>query len=93
LNIFIDFSNSEENKPQLKPEALIIDLSCVPFMDNSGVQTIIDIIKILKEQNICVYLASCPIHVIELFEKSKFFSTVKNKCIYPTIHDAVVNLT
>jgi hypothetical protein len=61
-------------------------------MDNSGVETIIDIIKILKEQNVCVYLASCPMHVIELFERTKFFSTVNLKCIYPTIHDAVVNL-
>ncbi len=92
MNIFIDFSNSDDNKSQLKPEALIIDLSCVPFMDKSGVETIIDIIKILKEQNVSVYLASCPIHVIELFERSKFFSTVNNKCIYPTIHDAVVSL-
>jgi hypothetical protein len=61
-------------------------------MDNSGVETIIDIIKILKEQNVYVYLASCPIHVIELFERTKFFTSVNNKCIYPTIHDAVISL-
>lgn len=83
---------SEESKPQLKPEALIIDLSCVPFMDKSGVETIVDIIKILKESDVCVCLASSPIHVIELFERSDFFKNLKNRCVYPTIHDAVISL-
>jgi len=89
--VFI-ISFSEENKPQLKPEAVIIDLSSVPFMDSSGVETVIEVIKLLKDQDVSVYLASCPIHIIELFEKTKFFNTVKNRCIFPTIHDAVVSL-
>ncbi|CAG2163965.1 unnamed protein product [Oppiella nova] len=81
-----------EKSPQITPEALILDMSCVPFMDRSGVDTIVDVFKLLKDKNISVCLASCPIHVIELFERSKFFDSVNKSCFYPTVHDAVVSL-
>ena len=80
-----------EKQPQIRPEALIIDMSCVPFMDRSGVDAVTDVIKILKDQNICVCLVSCPLHVMELLERAKFFQSVDKSCVYPTIHDAVIS--
>lgn len=80
-----------EKQPQIRPEALILDMSCVAFVDKSGVEAITDVIKQLRDHNVTTCLVCCPLHVLELFERTKFFKTVDKRCVFPTIHDAVVS--
>ena len=61
-------------------------------MDKLGADTLIDVIKSLEQNRIAVGLVSCPLHVIELLERTDFFKKMGKRCVFPTIHDAVITL-
>ena len=80
----------EDSLSKIKPKSLIIDFSCVPFVDVTWVQTI-KIIHLTKENDVNVYLTSCSVQIIEMFFKTKFFDFYSSKFISETNHDAVVS--
>ena len=88
----MNFSNVvKESSSKIKPKSLIIDFSCVPFVDITGVQTIKEVISLMKENDIHVYLTSCSRQIIQMFIKTKFFDFYSSKFISETNHDAVVS--
>lgn len=67
---------------------LVIDCSALSFCDYAGVETLVEIIDELREKNICVLLAACPLNLIKMIEKMKQMAILEEN-IYPTITDAV----
>jgi anti-anti-sigma factor len=67
---------------------IIIDCSSIFYIDSSGVEIIIEVIKELKQIKINVVLASCHDCVLSMLQKSNFF--FDKYSIYASIHDAVV---
>jgi len=67
---------------------IIIDCSSIFYIDSAGVETIIEVIKELKQIKINVVLASCHQSVISMLQKSNFF--FDKYSIYASVHDAVI---
>ncbi|XP_022249066.1 solute carrier family 26 member 10-like isoform X2 [Limulus polyphemus] len=69
---------------------VIIDCSSFSYIDVSGVDTLLEVTKELKERNIIVLLASCSVPVYEVLRNATFLTKVPQPSIFPTIHDAVM---
>lgn len=70
---------------------IIIDLSCASFIDSSGVQVLSQVIEEYKRISIAVYIASCPVPIIDMLELSDFYSLVPRSIVFPTVNDAVLH--
>ena len=53
---------------QTKPQSLVIDLSGVPYMDSSGVATLVEAMKIARDQRSKMVLAAPTPRVKSIFE-------------------------
>uniref|UniRef100_A0A3P9L9I7 Solute carrier family 26 member 6 n=1 Tax=Oryzias latipes TaxID=8090 RepID=A0A3P9L9I7_ORYLA len=79
-----------EPNPSL-PQAIILDLSPVNFLDTVGVKTIRNIRRDYGEIGIEVVLAACQPGVVDNLEAGGFFNEkVTKSCLFSTIHDAVL---
>ncbi|XP_027196471.2 solute carrier family 26 member 10-like [Dermatophagoides pteronyssinus] len=77
-------------------KALILDFGGMPFIDKTGIDMLIEVIKSLQTKQIQTCLANCPHHIIHTLKTGDFFTKIqkhsKYSCkLYPTIHDAVIN--
>uniref|UniRef100_A0A3P9JA47 Solute carrier family 26 member 6 n=1 Tax=Oryzias latipes TaxID=8090 RepID=A0A3P9JA47_ORYLA len=79
-----------EPNPSL-PQAIILDLSPVNFLDTVGIKTIRNIRRDYGEIGIEVVLAACQPGVVDNLEAGGFFNEkVTKSCLFSTIHDAVL---
>ncbi|XP_076357451.1 prestin-like isoform X5 [Tachypleus tridentatus] len=69
---------------------IVIDCSSISYLDATGVEVILEIIKEMKKNEIAISLAACSVPMYELLDRSGFFSKVTLPVIFPTIHDAVL---
>ncbi|XP_024148738.1 solute carrier family 26 member 6 [Oryzias melastigma] len=80
-----------EPDPSL-PQAIILDLSPVNFLDTVGVKTLRNIRRDYGEIGIEVVLAACQPGVVNNLEAGGFFNEkVTKSCLFSTIHDAVLH--
>ncbi|KAG8199514.1 hypothetical protein JTE90_009360 [Oedothorax gibbosus] len=84
-------SDSQEKNPNDKRiHRIIIDCSTFIFVDMSGLDTLIEIMKECQEVGISVFLSCCSISMQSVMEKAKFIERVPQQpAIFPTTHDAV----
>uniref|UniRef100_A0A9J8C718 Solute carrier family 26 member 6 n=1 Tax=Cyprinus carpio carpio TaxID=630221 RepID=A0A9J8C718_CYPCA len=73
------------------PQAIILDLSPVNFLDTVGVKTLRNIYKDYGEAGVQVYFCGCQRGVVESMEKGDFFNEKVTKSIlFSSVHDAVL---
>lgn len=77
--------------PLIKPgrKAVIIDLSQVPYMDSSGIATMVEGLQQSMKLGMHFRLAALSPTVMEVFKLARLESVFR---IYPTIADAVHDL-
>ncbi|XP_062314324.1 solute carrier family 26 member 6-like isoform X1 [Osmerus eperlanus] len=74
------------------PEAIILDLSPVNFLDTVGVKTLRNIRKDYSEIGIHVVLSGCQTGVVGNLEAGGYFNEkVTKACLFSSIHDAVLH--
>jgi anti-sigma B factor antagonist len=71
---------------QGKPAALVIDLSGVPYMDSSGVATLVEAMKIARDQRSKMTLAAPTARVKSIFEIARLDMVFK---IVPSVDAAL----
>lgn len=92
-NLFVSHLSNETEKlkdQRSKIHTIIIDFSSVFYIDSTGVEVLIEVIEELEEFNIKLILCSCSQSVIQMLEKTKYFTRVLTPNICATVHDAVV---
>uniref|UniRef100_A0A8C1LEG5 Solute carrier family 26 member 6 n=1 Tax=Cyprinus carpio TaxID=7962 RepID=A0A8C1LEG5_CYPCA len=73
------------------PQAIILDLSPVNFLDTVGVKTLRNIYKDYGEAGVQVYFCGCQRGVVESMENGDFFNEKVTKSIlFSSVHDAVL---
>ncbi|XP_057212290.1 solute carrier family 26 member 6-like [Triplophysa rosa] len=91
INVFTVEAGSGPDTDSALPEAIILDLSPVNFLDTVGVKTLRNIYKDYGEAGVEVYLCGCQRGVIESMEKGDFFNEKVTKSIlFSSVHDAVL---
>lgn len=74
---------------------MILDLGGVSFIDKTGIDSLVEVVRTLQDEKICASFVNCPYHLISSFETIYFGDRVANVAypfkIYPTIHDAVID--
>ncbi|XP_060593517.1 prestin-like [Ruditapes philippinarum] len=85
------YNTGVKNKCQhdLGLHTVILDFSCVNFIDSSGVNVLGDIISEYRLANIVILLANCKELVLTTFNKTKFYTTLDRSNIFLTLDDAV----
>lgn len=76
------------NDESSKTRCLIIDCSALAYCDYSGAATLIEIFEELQEHKVLVYLAACPMKLIDMLEKMNQTHVLENN-VFPSISDAV----
>lgn len=71
-----------------KIKFLVIDCSALAYCDYSGAETLVDIVEELEEFKVQVYLAACPVKLINMIEKMKRTRVLQHN-VHPTITDAL----
>lgn len=71
-----------------KIKFLIIDCSALAYCDYSGAATLVDIVEELDKHDLTVFLAACPLKLINMLEKMQCV-VILERNVYPTITDAV----
>lgn len=71
-----------------KIKFLIIDCSALAYCDYSGAETLVDIIEDMEDHKISVYLAACPLKLIDMIERMHRTKVIENN-VFPSIADAV----
>ncbi|KAI1290752.1 Prestin [Halotydeus destructor] len=90
-----DMSNA--NKEALKSNrgvhTVILDCSTISYIDTAGVETVAEIVSILKELDIRCFLASCPTQILTMFERTRVMDNLCSNYsgVFPSVHDAVVH--
>lgn len=69
-----------------KPQTLVIDLSGVPYMDSSGVATLVEAMKIARDQRAKMILAAPTARVKSIFEIARLDMVFK---IVPSVEAAL----
>ncbi|XP_056628608.1 solute carrier family 26 member 6 [Triplophysa dalaica] len=91
INVFTVEAGCVPNTDSALPEAIILDLSPVNFLDTVGVKTLRNIYKDYGEAGVEVYLCGCQRDVVESMEKGDFFNEKVTKSIlFSSVHDAVL---
>ncbi|MBC8309493.1 MAG: STAS domain-containing protein [Phycisphaerales bacterium] len=73
----IDLSKSSDLRVALRPiidaktERIVVDLSHVPYMDSSGIATLIEGLQLSKKSNICFVLCSLQEGVRSIIELAR----------------------
>lgn len=81
-------SSGETDCDHSRVKFLIIDCSALAYCDCAGVATLIEIIDELEEHKVDVFLASCPLKLIDIIEKMGQ-RRILERNVYPTITDAI----
>ena len=74
-------------------KTIIIDCSTISYIDTAGVETLGEIVAILKDMDIRCLLASCPTQLLTMFERMRLVDSMCSNYsgIFPSVHDAVVH--
>ncbi|XP_060930629.1 solute carrier family 26 member 6-like [Limanda limanda] len=73
------------------PQAIVLDLSPVNFLDTMGIKALQNIQRDYGEIGIEVVLAGCQTGVVDNLQTGGFFNDKMTKsCLFSTIHDAVL---
>lgn len=96
LGKFIDSPNNSRGSGhevlvKSKFHHLIIDCSSFSYLDCAGVETLIEVSKEFKEENVTVFLAGCSVPVYDRLHSAGYSTKVHQPSIFPTIHDAVLH--
>ncbi|KAJ8016330.1 hypothetical protein DPEC_G00006070 [Dallia pectoralis] len=71
---------------------IILDLSTASFIDTVTVKTLRNIFKDFKGIGIDTYLTGCQFCVVEQLSKAGFFcESIPKRCLFATVHDAVLH--
>lgn len=94
MNIFDQSINFTDLFSSVK-QILIIDFSCVPFIDKTGIDILIELIQTLQSKSIKTNLVNFTPEILHLLSLNHFLDRVHHQyygCrIFPTIHDAVTS--
>lgn len=71
-----------------KIRCLVIDCSGLAYCDHSGAETLVELIEELDDHKIRVFLADCPLDLIQMFERMNK-SEILESNVYPTVANAV----
>ncbi|KAL4655401.1 solute carrier family 26 member 6-like [Arapaima gigas] len=86
---------SEDQTPGslgLSTHSVILDLSTASFIDTDAIKTLKNIFRDLAAIDMDVYLAGCQSCVVEQLERGNFFSSsLSKRCLFATVHDAVLH--
>nr|XP_023014676.1 solute carrier family 26 member 6-like [Leptinotarsa decemlineata] len=81
----------EDNSEELLTRCLILDFSCLTFVDPAGVDFLRTLQADLNSLSISMYIAGCSGPVYEVMKKCDKVEKKENKfLIFPTVHDAVL---
>ncbi|XP_033831876.1 chloride anion exchanger-like isoform X2 [Periophthalmus magnuspinnatus] len=85
---------SDLGVPRVNLQSLLLDFSAVSFLDISALKGLKAIIKEFLRVDVEVYIVSCDAHVLETFHRFAFFDDeIQTFMFYPTLHDAMVQVT
>ncbi|NXU96900.1 S26A6 protein, partial [Cettia cetti] len=74
--------------------AIILDFSPVSFVDTVSIKILKNIFRDFREIEVDVFIASCPVSVLDQLERGNFFSSAITKhSFFPSVHDAVVYIS
>ncbi|NXK03932.1 S26A6 protein, partial [Herpetotheres cachinnans] len=80
--------------PQPSLHAIILDFSPVSFVDTVSIKILKNIFRDFHEIEVNVFVAGCPVPVLDQLERGNFFSSAITKhCFFPSVHDAVVHIS
>lgn len=75
---------------EIENKHIILDCSCMNYMDSQGVSTILQIHEMFKEFGVNLYLSYCKQSLIKSFKKNSFQNGFDFDHIFLTTHDAVL---
>uniref|UniRef100_A0A131Y9N8 Sulfate/bicarbonate/oxalate exchanger sat 1 n=1 Tax=Rhipicephalus appendiculatus TaxID=34631 RepID=A0A131Y9N8_RHIAP len=96
--------NSEETRSLLEDQgkynaadegsiaAVILDCSACVYIDSSGIETLKEILKELRDSQVVVYFACCSVPTYKVLLRSDILEMFNTPIVFPTIHDAVLHL-
>ncbi|KHN80252.1 Sulfate permease family protein 3 [Toxocara canis] len=85
---FNDDINVANNGNPPDKNYLIIDCSCIAFIDYTGATALKEVANDARSRHVELFLAATTANVRQSLEVSGFFSTVSKKYFFPTISDA-----
>lgn len=92
LNKHVPLKSKDEDSvnKDINIHRIIVDCSTLVFVDMSGMETLLEIMKEYQEVGITVFLAGCSVAMRGIMERTKFFEKVpQHPSIFPTLQDAV----
>ncbi|XP_037578849.1 sulfate anion transporter 1 isoform X2 [Dermacentor silvarum] len=72
--------------------AVILDCSACVYIDSSGIETLKEILKELRDSQVVVYFACCSVPTYKMLLRSDILEMFTTPIVFPTIHDAVLHL-
>ncbi|CAN7937342.1 unnamed protein product [Ixodes hexagonus] len=72
--------------------AVILDCSACVYIDSSGIETLKEILKELRDTKVVVYFACCSVPTYKVLLRSDILEMFPTPIVFPTIHDAVLHL-
>lgn len=86
---------NSKSKLVIQIHTIIIDCSCISYLDSSGVELVNEVVLALKDLNIHCYLVACPTHVLLILERTNMLATLNSESsgLFPSIQDAVAHCT
>uniref|UniRef100_A0A023FTD8 Putative sulfate/bicarbonate/oxalate exchanger sat-1 n=1 Tax=Amblyomma parvum TaxID=251391 RepID=A0A023FTD8_AMBPA len=72
--------------------AVILDCSACVYIDSSGIETLKEILKELRDSQVVVYFACCSVPTYKVLLRSDILEMFTTPIVFPTIHDAVLHL-
>lgn len=71
---------------------MILDCSACVYIDSSGIETLKEILKELRDSRVVVYFANCSVPTYKVLLRSDILEMFSTPIVFPTIHDAVLHL-
>lgn len=85
-----EFGDKEQTRFQEDLNSVIVDLSCVPYVDVTGMHTLKRIVEEMQKDNIEVLLVTAAPPIFEQLKKCERGNSFSLEFqIFPTVHDAV----
>lgn len=78
----------DDSYNMMEIQHIVIDCSLWGYIDNAGINTLIQVITEYQELGIDVHLASCPDTMVETLEKHPSYKEYFERRLFPTIPDA-----
>ncbi|XP_046405468.1 solute carrier family 26 member 10-like isoform X2 [Ischnura elegans] len=71
---------------------VILDTSCIAFLDPAAVKTLLSLYHELKERSVEIYLTYCSVSIREKLLHLDFFEDFPENHVFPFTHNAVMHL-